>query len=125
MPTLPVPRLGANRGYLGPEYYGCCGTGRRPLILHCGYSRRYIVGPELAIDVGLRSKIMANPSRRIWRIDRDTVYAFRSRGAAVAKWRELCAEVIRYNDETRAAAKRDLEAARKGDMGALLRLGDL
>jgi len=117
-----VPVLTVGRGIIGPEYFGCCGTGQRPTIRRIA-DGRYVVGTEYAADT-LRPMLTGCMDKRIFRKGRETVWAFKSRKPAVDKFHELCGVVRKFNQDTREAAARDMAAAAKGDIGAALRLGD-
>lgn len=117
-----VPVLTVGRGIIGPEYYGCSGTGQRPTIRRIA-DGRYVVGTEYAADT-MRHLLRGRMNQRIFRNGRETLWAFKSRKAAVAKFHEMCGVVRKFNQETREAHQRDRAAAAKGDIGAALRLGD-
>lgn len=117
-----LPRLTRNSGFLGPEYFGCCGTGRRPKILHCGYSGRYLVGADLDV-YELRSQAIHKPRTRIHRKGRQVMWAFKTRGPAVRKFTELCREVIEWNESERKSYNETRRRARAGDMAATISLG--
>lgn len=118
-----LPRLkGSGYAYLGAEWFGCCGTGARAKILYCKYSDRYLVGRELAFDIEVRLKVIGFKGR-ILRYGGETLYVFKTRGPAVAKFNELDREVRKFNAEQSEAVKRDSALAAKGDMAAILRMG--
>jgi len=120
--NIKLPRFPKNYKFRGPEYYGCCGTGRRPTILNCGGTERFIVGAESDVEQ-LRLEAYRSKKRTI-RKGNAVVYVFKTRQPAVAKWTELCKAVTKWNEDTRNKHKADLEAARRGDTAAAGRLGD-
>ena len=118
--NVKLGRLTNGSGFLGPEYYGCANTARRPVI--CRFGGKYIVGVEYDVST-LRIRSIGS-NKRIIREGQSIIWAFKSRGPAVAKFTELCREVMKFNKETREAHLRDREAAQRGDLEAALRLGD-
>jgi hypothetical protein len=122
-----LPRLTKGTIFGGPEYYGCMNTGRRPAILRDRVTGRYIVGAHMDVE-GARERIFRDTlnkvNRRIYKVGEKRVYAFKGRKAAVAKFTELCRAVMAWNEKTREAHRRDLEAAKRGDMEAAMRLSD-
>ena len=49
MQKITVPTLRKGKAFVGPEAFGCCNTGTRPMILHSRATRLWLVGPELAV----------------------------------------------------------------------------
>jgi hypothetical protein len=108
-----VPRLGDKAEFLRPEYAGVNNSGRRPTIM-----RRdgwYIVGPAGSVERMLPS-IRARRSEGVfkdWRTVSHSnlnVFVFKHRKPAVAKFAELCKQVLEWNrvsriDERRPAAR--------------------
>jgi hypothetical protein len=118
-----VPTMRKGQRYTGPEYTGCCNTGRRPQIIHCGYTGRYIVGVEHDVEA-MRLDTLYHTTRRIHRKGDAVVWTFATRGAAVAKFSELCRVVTDYNRKTNDAMARDAKLAKRGDIAAALRMGE-
>lgn len=118
-----VPRLSKGKAFAGPEYAGCCGTGKRPVIVHSKAAGRYLVGTEFAIDT-LRMKAILESKQRIFRSGSETLWAFKSRKPAVAKFLELCRPVEEYNAKMRAERARLKAQATRGDIGAAIGLLD-
>jgi len=120
---ITVPALRKGKGLLGPEYAGCCNSGTRPLIMRSKVlDGDFWVGPELYVSdarhVAIREFYRLNGKRRrVYRIGkRRRVYRFKSRAPAVAKFRELCAEVLRFNDGIRREREQAAECSRRGDV---------
>lgn len=73
----------------------------------------------------LRSAVIRDVSnKRVFRTKGEELWAFKGRKAAVAEFSKLCREVLAFNDKVRRDRAADLEAARRGDIGAALRLAD-
>lgn len=118
-----VPRLPKGRGFRGPDFYGCFNTGSAPCIRRSRFTGKYVVGAEMNTDMALSdSRILSN--RRKFEVAGRTVWVFKTRAPAVRKFNELCKARIAENERVRAEHKRDLQAARKSDLAAALRLGD-
>lgn len=124
-----IPRLTKGKGVKGPEPFGCYNTGAAPVILRSRASGRYLVGLEIAVDAARNEHLFAaNARRRKLGRGRDTVWVFKTRQPAVAKFRELVAAAeaqsaemrSEYDDARRAAASRDPETAAAG----ILRLAE-
>jgi hypothetical protein len=125
--NVKLPRIKHNDGFLGPEYYGCCGTGKRPKILRCRYSNRYIVGADLDVTTMRPSvihDINAGSTKRVHRKGKVVVWTFTTRKSAVAKFSQLCREVIDWNKKTHQECQETRRAAARGDMSAAARLLD-
>lgn len=119
-----LPRLTKGKYYLGPEWAGCSSTGQRPVILKCHITKRYIVGTEYSLS-RLRSLVIRTVSnKRVFRQGKDELFAYKGRKAAVGHFSKLCREVLAFNERVRRDKAADLEAARRGDIGAAIRLGD-
>lgn len=119
-----LPRLNKGKCFIGPEWAGCCNTFRRPVILHCHITRRYLVGWESSMHV-LRAEVVRTVSnKRVFRTKGEELWAYKGRKAAVAHFSKLCREVLAFNDKVRRDKAADLQAAKRGDIGAALRLGD-
>jgi Tfp pilus assembly protein PilZ len=67
-------------------------------------------------------RILSN--RRKFEVAGRVVWVFKTRAPAVRKFNELCQVRIAENEHVRAEHRRDLAAAKKGDLSAALRLGD-
>lgn len=104
--------LNRGEGFAGPEAYGCINSGTRPSILRASVGPAYYVGPELEVtDKSVRAWFRMNPSvrkhGRCWR--------FRSRTAAVNKWRELVSERVYQNERLAAEHAKAAADARSSD----------
>lgn len=114
-----VGRMTAGRGWLGPEWFGCCGTGTRPK-LSCpkvaGKKFEWIlVGPEMELDgvMGnspissrissedmawlLSDKSGKHPTKRVWK--------FKGRQGAINRFQKLIDDVLAFNNRERELAK--------------------
>lgn len=125
-------RFGRGQGLAGPDYYGCCNTGKRPVILRNPYDQGghfFMVGPEIDIDQ-LKYKIALDRVRGInKRVYRDKkqgycVYVCKTRNNAVERFLDLCQKVMDWNEEQRQEHAKAREAARQGDMAGALALMD-
>ena len=121
-PSLKVGRLTKGTGYTGPEYFGCCGTGQRPCIRRArtfaGVTSLYLVGPQYECETVLQSASGAKwyfSSKRSIKIGTRTVWKFRSRRAALAKFDELCEVVYAYNRKERARQERARQMTKSSD----------
>ena len=126
MSDFKVPRLAKGQGIKGPEFYGCCNTGLAPAIVNSSIAGRYIVGPELYVtESQFVRTIGLNPRKRKFMFDRTrTVVAFKTRASAVKLFCKLCEAAKAQNDKIADEHRRDLAAAKAGDLEAALRLGD-
>lgn len=124
-------RFTRGRGLGGPEFAGCCNTGMRPAILRCPYKEirepLFFVGPEIAIDrhqmrIGL-DRLQGKRKTRYGDDPRQTVYVFKTKRAAVAKFLKLCAAILEYNRQEREEVTKQRKRAQAGDLRAVLALG--
>jgi len=121
---ITVPRLPKGRGFRGPEWYGCCGTGAAPCIRRSTFTGKYVVGTEMSTDIALSDRRILSNKRKFEVMGCRTVFVYKTRKPAVAKFQALCEEQLRVNEEMRQEHRRELEAAQAGDIGAALRCGD-
>lgn len=119
---IQVPRLKQGQGYKGPEFYGCMNTGMAPAVFH-SRSGKYVVGPELRCRDAMRAALTLS-DRRVVGEGRQRVWLFKSRGPAVAKFLALCGAAILENAEMARQHREAREKAARGDMAAVLALGD-
>lgn len=119
-----LPRLVKGKYWAGPEWAGCCNSFRRPVILRCHITSRYLVGWESSVHALRPVVIRTVNNQRVFRTKGEELWAFKGRKAAVSHFSKLCREVLAFNDNVRRDKAADLEAARRGDIGAALRLGD-
>jgi hypothetical protein len=120
--TIDVPRLAKGRGYKGPEFYGCYNTGVAPCIFH-SRTGKYVVGPELRCRDAMREGQTLLNKRNVGE-GRQRVWLFKSRKPAVAKFVALAVAQEQENRAMRQEHAETLTKARKGDMAAILTLGD-
>lgn len=120
--TIDVPHLAKGRGYKGPEFYGCYNTGMAPCIFH-SRTGKWVVGPELRCRDAMRAGIMLQNVFCHGK-GRQRVWIFKTHKNAVAKFTDLCITQTRENDAMRREHSATLEKARRGDMAAVLALGD-
>lgn len=110
---IKVPRLAKGHGYKGPEFYRCFNTGMAPAIFH-SRTGKYVVGPEIPCRDAMRAGMTLFDKRTVKGSDpRRTVWIFKDRKAAVAKFLALCGAQILENERQRQAhaARGDLAAA--------------
>jgi len=117
-----VPRLAKGHGFKGPEYFNCFNTGMAPCIFH-SRTGKYVVGPELRCHDAMREGQTLLNKRSIGE-GRQQVWMFKSRKPAVAKFMVLVEAQIQENARVRQEHVDTLDKARKGDMAAILALGD-
>lgn len=117
-----VPRLAKGGGYKGPEFYGCFNTGMAPCIFH-SRTGKYVVGPELRCRDAMRIGVTLTDTRACGE-GNQRVWLFKSRKPAVAKFVALVEAQIQENRAVRQEHIDTLVKARKGDIAAVLALGD-
>lgn len=121
--TIQVPRIPKGRGFRGPEWYGCCGTGAAPCIRRSMVTGKYVVGTEMSTDQALSDyRILSN--RRKFEVGTRMVFVYKTRKAAVAKFLVLCEKQEQVNAEMRQEHRRELKAAQAGDLSATMNLID-
>jgi hypothetical protein len=116
-----LPRINKGKGYLGPEYFGCCGTGRRPAIFH-SINGKWVVGTELSAREAIR-KALHYGNKRLLDCN-GPVTVLKTKKAAVAAFTKLCEVVEDWNLSQRREYETTREKAKSGDMAAVLKLGD-
>jgi hypothetical protein len=117
-----VPRIPAGKGYLGPEWFGCCNTGRRPAIFH-SINGKWVVGPEISARETLEQHLHYGPKRRI-QVSGASVLVCKTRTSAIHGFTKLCAEVETWNEVQKATYQRDRVKAATGDLAAALRCNE-
>ena len=121
---ITVPRLAKGRGFKGPEFYGCFNTGLAPAIFH-SRTGKYVVGPELPARDAMRAGTCLLTTRVVKCSDaRRTVFIYKGRKPAVAKFMALCGARILENHNVRQEHLATARKAATGDMAAVLALGD-
>jgi hypothetical protein len=109
-----VPRLTLGKGWLGPEALGCCGTGTRPAIYRSRATGKYVVGPENDCDYVLQNWKLIGSNKRIHKVPYGrTVWVFKTRKPAVAKFAELCEERKQLNERLRKDYLEEQQQLRK------------
>ena len=117
-----IPRLTKGKGFKGPEFYGCFNTGMAPCIFH-SRSGKFIVGPELRCRDAMRQGIGLTNARSVGE-GNQTVWLYKTRKPAAAKFKALCAAQSHTNDLVGVAHAETLAKAKAGDLAAMLQLGD-
>ena len=89
MQKITVPTLRKGKAFMGPEAFGCCNTGTRPMILHSVATGLWLVGPELAVGEA-RSAVCfgGNQGKRTLVRMGKTVHIYRTRGPAVRRFQD-------------------------------------
>lgn len=108
-----------NKGLLGPEWFGCCNTGRRPALFH-SINGKWVIGPELSCREVLERRLHYSTKRK-----HDCVTVLKTRSVAIKVFKGLCKEVETWNEEQKANYQRERIKAREGDLAAVLNLGVL
>jgi len=122
-------RLTKGKGYMGPEYVGCCNTGRRVVILHSRLGK-YLVGTELAVDAA-RDHILIKATsghrevlkKRVIKTSCGKVHVYKGGSSAWAKWNELNDKVIAWNRAEKDQIEVLRSGVRHGDIESTLTLG--
>ncbi len=117
-----IPRIPKGKGFLGPEWFGCCGTGRRPAMFH-SVNGKWVIGPELACREVLEQHLHYGKTRRLV-VSGTEVYVLKTRNSARYVFDRLCNEVETWNEVQKATYERERAKARKGDLAAALNMGD-
>ena len=126
----PVPRLKPGWMFKGPEFTGCFNTGKRPVIFRLGsegYDYKYIVGPQLDVELNL-VKIYMNlrkgfKGRKMTVGDNDMVWAYKTRNSALKKFNEMRQVVVDYNEREKREIEEKLQKSKEGNVEATLSLG--
>ena len=119
---------------VGPDFYGCSGTGTAPTVLyapkHLSAGKDWLVcEAEIDVERALRQNLLDHRGKKFhWSSGgpqkRNGVWAFKTRANAFAKWVELCNERLDENAQMRAEHQDVLRRAQAGDMDAVAKLGD-
>lgn len=117
-----VPRLAKGHGYKGPEFFGCFNTGMAPCIFH-SRTGKFVVGPELRCRDAMRAGATLQ-NKRTYGKGNQRVWLYKSRKPAVAKFVALAVTQEQENRAVQREHADTLAKARKGDMAAVLALGD-
>lgn len=134
--TAKIPRV------RGPEYHGCVGTGKRPVMRRSVYHGEYLVGTEDAItqvavalcfgkvreDLG--NKRVIRDYRAVTRegevirekVRGGPVYRYKTKAPALRKFCEMCAEVMLFNVQTVEKEGLLKVEAQKGNLEAIIAL---
>lgn len=118
-------RLKKGKGYAGAEYFGCCNTGRRAVILRSRVTGTYLVGTELAVD-SARNMVCYDVYRnqRTLKTSSGVVKNLKTSGAAWKLWNELNDKVLAYNEKAKAEVKECMARARRVEIGGALGLAE-
>lgn len=117
-----VPRLAKGKGFSGPDHYGCCNTGNAPAIFH-SRTGKYVVGPITYCRDAMAAGITFTDARKYGEGSR-RVWIYKSRGPAIAKFRELATIIEQANAEMRRQHAELARRAAAGDLEAAAALGD-
>ena len=125
---MEIPKLKLGQGYLGAEFAGCINSGQRAVMFRSKVWKSYLVGTESDLyDVrNTRAGVnaLAEGKRSIQVGSGRKVYQFKSRQAAVTKFRQINQRVLDYNAAARERASKAAEAAKNGDFGTAWQLSD-
>jgi len=122
--TIKVPRIPKGRGFRGPEWYGCCGTGAAPCIRRSKFTGKYVVGTEMSTDMALSDRRILSNKRKFEVMGCRIVFVYKTRKPAVAKFLVLCEKQEQVNAQMRAEAQGLRRKAQAGDIGAAVNLLD-
>lgn len=132
-PSLPQ-RMPLGTMFLGPDYYGCIGTGLRPAILKSSFLRdhesgyRFAIGPEIFVQDAVARLVRGRVPRGQAFVEFDEgrrrVTFCKTYVTAKTRFRFLCKEIDEDNAKQRRTHRRLLTRARNGDANAILRLSD-
>lgn len=113
---LAVPTLRRGKAFVGPEAFGCCNTGTRPIILHSKATGLWLVGPELAVDEA-RSAVCFGAERGKRTLVRmgKTVHIYKTRGPAVKRFQDNVDEQRAMNERLKASYDAAADDARSAD----------
>lgn len=126
-----VPHLKLGKGFIGPEFSGCCNSGMRPVMLRLGKPQyagkyKYIVGNEIDIWslTPVYLKLMEGFKGYKMVIDKQTiVFVYQTRTAALRKFENLCKSVKAYNHEVQKEVENLQNKSKNGDLESTLSLG--
>ena len=140
-----IPRLRKGDGIAGPEYFGCVNSGVRPVLRRLLRTPKptFLVGSWFAVDTAITEITLAKLGREVPKgrgldtkigtrrivkgldgkaTERDWVYVFSTKKAAVEKFLELSGEVLERNAEARWDKETIRKKAEAGDLGAFVAL---
>lgn len=117
-------RFTRGKGWAGPEFYGCCGTGMRPIILRCPYKQvedtLFFVGPELCVEqhkYQIALDRLRGHRKFKYGEGKRTVFVFKTKSNAIEKFLELCQAILDYNEQERQEVARLREDTRRHKPG--------
>lgn len=113
---LAVPTLRRGKAFVGPEAFGCCNTGTRPMILRSGATGLWLVGPQLAVYEARDSVCFGGNKgkRTLVRMGR-TVHIYKTRGPAVRRFQDNVDEQRAMNLRLKAGYDSAADDARSAD----------
>ena len=118
---ITVPTLRKGKAFVGPEAFGCCNTGTRPMSLHSRATGLWLVGPELAVDEA-RSAVCFGAERAKRTLVRmgKTVHIYKTRGPAVKRFQDNVDEQRAMNERLKASYDAAADDARSADPEAAI-----
>lgn len=116
MQKITVPTLRKGKAFMGPEAFGCCNTGTRPIILHSRSTGLWLVGPENAVDE-VRTAVCfgGNQGKRTLVRMGKTVHIYKTRGPAVRRFQDNVDEQWAMNLRLKAGYDDAAADARSAD----------
>ena len=112
-------RLPVGKAVCGPEYYGCCNTGHRPVLVHsarlenfCIQGFRFCVGDELYISDAMNAVLFpkaGKPKTSVWKTEYATVRFFKTYKAAKKYFLDRCETIWEFSSIAEAEEARELE----------------
>lgn len=102
----------ANKYYVGPEWFGCINTGRRPMLWHWSEKNNniFVVGWELDVksifDLYYKDREMVFWlfNNRFGKHKKKDCWKFRTRQTALKKFQALCDKVDSFNETEKEKA---------------------
>lgn len=116
MQKITVPTLRKGKAFVGPEAFGCCNTGTRPMILHSLSTGLWLVGPELSCTAAATSMCFGenHGKRKLVRMGH-TVRIYKTRGPAVRRFQDNVDEQRAMNLRLKAGYDEAASDARSDD----------
>ncbi len=107
----------------GPEPLGCFNTGVAPTIGRSSLAKKYI-GKEYVVGKELDVDRLGDNIRLVMKGKKPDVKFYKGKTAAFAEWDWQVAKMVAMNREDMEHVKELKKRAAKGDMKAVLELGD-
>ncbi len=115
--TSKIPTLGIGKGWLGPEAYGCIGTGTRPCISH--YPFGWYVGAESdvrdMIAYHCRQSARGQKLEKTFKTGDRITRFYQTRSSAIGYFRVLLSERYRMNDSLRGGHQTAIKQSKSKD----------